>query len=130
MLGLLHAPRRERSDVGAKITEVADKAGSVSHSAQETAQKVIHGAKEVASTAGHRYRRSRTADDKLKGQREFALTEGEAMLNLLWAVAVICAVMWILGFTLHFTLGGLIHLLLVLAIISVLVRIIMGRRIA
>ena len=51
------------------------------------------------------------------------------MLNLLWAIAVIFAVMWLLGFTLHFTLGGLIHVLLVLAIISVLVRIIMGRRI-
>ena len=50
------------------------------------------------------------------------------MLNLLWAIAVIFAVMWILGFALHVTLGGLIHLLLVLAIISVLVRIIMGRR--
>jgi hypothetical protein len=52
------------------------------------------------------------------------------MLNLLWAVAVILFVMWILGFALHVTLGGLLHLLLVLAIISVLVRIIMGRRIA
>jgi hypothetical protein len=51
------------------------------------------------------------------------------MLNLLWAVAVIFAIMWMLGFALHFTLGGLIHLLLVLAIISVLARIIMGRRI-
>lgn len=52
------------------------------------------------------------------------------MLNLLWAVAVIFIVMWALGFALHFTLGGLIHVLLVMAIISVLVRIIMGRRIA
>lgn len=51
------------------------------------------------------------------------------MLNLLWAVAVVLLVMWLLGFALHFTLGGLIHVLLALAIISVLVRIIMGRRI-
>jgi competence protein ComGC len=36
--------------------------------------------------------------------------------------------MWLLGFALHFTLGGLIHILLVMAIISILVRIIMGRR--
>lgn len=50
------------------------------------------------------------------------------MLNLLWLVAVIFVVMWLLGFALHFTLGGLIHVLLVLAIISVLARIIMGRR--
>jgi hypothetical protein len=51
------------------------------------------------------------------------------MLNLLWAIAVIFAVIWLLGLALQFTLGGLIHVLLVLAIISVLVRIIMGRRI-
>jgi hypothetical protein len=53
----------------------------------------------------------------------------KAMLHLLSAIAVIFVVMWLLGFALHFTLGGLIHLLLVLAIISVLVRIIMGRRV-
>jgi len=52
------------------------------------------------------------------------------MLNLLWAIAAILLVMWMLGFALHFTLGGLLHILLVLAIISVLIRIIMGRRIA
>lgn len=52
------------------------------------------------------------------------------MINLLWALAVIFLVMWLLGFALHFTLGGLLHLLLVLAIASVLVRIILGRRIA
>lgn len=50
------------------------------------------------------------------------------MLDLLWVVAVILLLMWVLGFTLHFAVGGLIHILLVLAIISVLVRIIMGRR--
>jgi hypothetical protein len=52
------------------------------------------------------------------------------MLNLLWAVAVIFAIMWILGFALNFTMGGFIHALLVLAIIAVLARIIMGRQIA
>jgi hypothetical protein len=52
------------------------------------------------------------------------------MINLLWAVAAIFLVLWLVGFALHFTVGGLLHLLLVLAIISVLVRIIMGRRIA
>jgi hypothetical protein len=51
------------------------------------------------------------------------------MLNLLWAIAVMFAIMWMLGFALHFTLGGFIHLLLVLAVVAVLVRIIMGRRI-
>ena len=50
------------------------------------------------------------------------------MLNLLWAVAVVFFVLWVLGFALHFTLGGFIHVLLVLAVIAVLVRIITGRR--
>ena len=52
------------------------------------------------------------------------------MSSLLWAIAAILIVMWLLGFALKFTLGGLIHILLVLAIIAVLVRIITGRRIA
>jgi hypothetical protein len=52
------------------------------------------------------------------------------MLNLLWVIAVIFIFMWVLGFAMHVTLGGLIHLLLVLAILAVLVRIIAGRRIA
>ena len=51
-------------------------------------------------------------------------------MNLLWAIAVVFIVLWLLGFALQFTLGGLIHLLLVMAIIAVLARIIMGRRIA
>ncbi|MGA7122618.1 MAG: lmo0937 family membrane protein [Polyangiaceae bacterium] len=52
------------------------------------------------------------------------------MLNLLWAVAAICVLMWVVGFALSFTMGGLIHVLLALAVISVLARIIMGRRLA
>ncbi len=51
------------------------------------------------------------------------------MLNLLWAVAAVLVVLWVLGITLNFTLGGFIHVLLVLAIISVLVRVITGRRV-
>jgi hypothetical protein len=50
-------------------------------------------------------------------------------MNLLWAVAVVLFVLWLLGFGLHVT-GGLIHLLLVLAVVTVLVRLIMGRRVA
>jgi hypothetical protein len=52
------------------------------------------------------------------------------MLNLLWAIAALFVLMWLLGFAMHFTLGGFIHVLLVLAVASILVRIIMGRRIA
>jgi len=52
------------------------------------------------------------------------------MLNLLWGLAAILLVMWLLGFAMHATFGGLIHLLLVFAIVAVLFRVIMGRRIA
>jgi hypothetical protein len=51
------------------------------------------------------------------------------MGNTLYVVAVVFILLWALGFGLHFTLGGLIHLLLVLALITVLVRIIQGRRV-
>lgn len=52
------------------------------------------------------------------------------MLDLLWAVAAIFVVLWVLGYAFHFTVGGFIHVLLALAIISVLLRIILGRRVA
>lgn len=50
------------------------------------------------------------------------------MSNLLYIVAVILVIAWLIGFVgLHF--GGLIHVLLVIAIIAVLFRVISGRRI-
>ena len=50
------------------------------------------------------------------------------MLNLIWLVAVILIALWLLGMVTSFTMGGLIHLLLVVAIVAVLVRLIVGRR--
>jgi len=47
---------------------------------------------------------------------------------MLWTIAVILAVLWLLGFVSSYTIGGFIHILLVLAIIVVLIRIIQGRR--
>lgn len=51
------------------------------------------------------------------------------MMNLLWAIAALFIVMWLLGFAFHITAGGLIHVVLVLAVVAVLARIIMGRRV-
>lgn len=48
---------------------------------------------------------------------------------MLWTIAVILIVLWALGLVTSFTLGGFIHLLLVLAIIVVLIRVIQGRRV-
>jgi len=48
---------------------------------------------------------------------------------MLWTIFVILMVMWLLGIATSYTLGGFIHILLVLAIVSVLVQIITGRRV-
>jgi hypothetical protein len=50
-------------------------------------------------------------------------------MNLLWALAAILFVMWMFGFAFFHVTGGLIHLLLVLAVVAVLVRIIAGSRV-
>jgi hypothetical protein len=52
------------------------------------------------------------------------------MLNLIWLFVAILAVLWVAGLATSYTMGGLIHVLLVLAIVAVLVRIILGRRLA
>jgi hypothetical protein len=48
---------------------------------------------------------------------------------MLGIIAVILVVMWLLGMVTAYTVGGFIHILLVLAIISVLVHLIQGRRV-
>ncbi|MCW5199221.1 lmo0937 family membrane protein [Desulfobulbus sp. F1] len=47
----------------------------------------------------------------------------------MWTVAVILLVLWALGLVSSYTMGGFIHLLLVVAIIVVLFRVIQGRRV-
>jgi Family of unknown function (DUF5670) len=47
---------------------------------------------------------------------------------MLWTIAVILIILWALGLVSSYTMGGLIHILLVIAIIIVLVRVIQGRR--
>ncbi len=47
---------------------------------------------------------------------------------MLWTVAVVLFVLWLLGIVSSYTMNGFIHVLLVLAIITVLVRVIQGDR--
>ncbi len=47
---------------------------------------------------------------------------------MLWTIAVILLILWLLGLIGGYVVGGFIHLLLVVAIIVVLIRIIQGRR--
>lgn len=49
------------------------------------------------------------------------------MLPMLFTIAVLLLILWLLGMVSSYTLGGFIHILLILAIIAVLVRIIQGR---
>jgi hypothetical protein len=46
---------------------------------------------------------------------------------MLFTIAFILIILWLLGMVTAYTLGGLIHILLVLAIVAVLIRIIQGR---
>jgi hypothetical protein len=47
---------------------------------------------------------------------------------MLWTIAVILIVLWLLGLVTSYTMGGMIHVLLVIAIVMVLVSFISGRR--
>lgn len=48
---------------------------------------------------------------------------------MLWTICVVLILLWLLGIVTSYTMGGLIHLLLVIAIIVVLIRVIQGRKI-
>jgi hypothetical protein len=48
--------------------------------------------------------------------------------NMLWTIAVILGVLWLLGLVTSYTLGGFIHVLLVVAIIVIVINLIQGRR--
>ena len=56
------------------------------------------------------------------------LNRGQREANMLWTIAVILGVMWLLGMISSYTFGGFLHLLLLLAIAVVLINIIQGRR--
>ena len=47
---------------------------------------------------------------------------------MLWTIAVVLFVLWALGMVSSYTMGGFIHLLLVLALIVIVVRVIQGRK--
>jgi hypothetical protein len=49
---------------------------------------------------------------------------------MLWTIFVILLVLWLLGMVSSYTLGGFIHLLLLLAVVAVIIQLIQGRRVA
>lgn len=48
---------------------------------------------------------------------------------MLETIAVLLIILWLLGFVSSYTLGGFIHLLLVIAIVMIILRVIQGRRV-
>ncbi|GAB6192603.1 lmo0937 family membrane protein [Desulfocastanea catecholica] len=47
---------------------------------------------------------------------------------MLQTIAIILVILWLLGFVSSYTMGGFIHILLVIAVVIILVRLIQGRR--
>jgi Family of unknown function (DUF5670) len=47
---------------------------------------------------------------------------------MLWTIAVILLVLWALGLVTSYTMGGFIHVLLVIAVVVILINVIQGRR--
>jgi hypothetical protein len=48
---------------------------------------------------------------------------------MLETIAIVLVILWLLGLVSSYTMGGLIHILLVLAIVVILIRVIQGRRV-
>jgi uncharacterized membrane protein len=53
---------------------------------------------------------------------------GEKENVMLWTIALILAVLWVLGLVSSYTMGGFIHILLVLAVIVILFQLFSGRK--
>lgn len=66
----------------------------------------------------------------MRGRRERSSTSqnnGNKM-NILWAIAVVLFILWMLGFAAFHVTSGFIHILLMLALVVVVVRLVTGRR--
>jgi hypothetical protein len=49
--------------------------------------------------------------------------------NMLWTIFVILLVLWLLGLVTSYTLGGFVHILLVIALVVLVINLIQGRRV-
>ena len=60
--------------------------------------------------------------------RVLLLKQNEGNVAMLWTLALILVVLWLLGMITSYTAGGLIHILLVVALVVVVIRLLQGRR--
>ena len=63
---------------------------------------------------------------KLVGSSQDATGGGEKML---WTLVIILLVLWLLGLVTSYTLGGVLHVLLVIALVVIVINLIQGRRV-
>ncbi len=67
------------------------------------------------------------ADCQIAGNRPRVMEGGEG--EMLWTIGVILLILWLLGLVTAHTFGGVIHVLLVIALVVIVVRLIQGRRV-
>ena len=48
---------------------------------------------------------------------------------MLWTIALVLIILWLLGMVSSYTMGGFIHILLIVAVVVILIRLIQGRRV-
>jgi hypothetical protein len=65
--------------------------------------------------------------DRPSGQNALPGGSGEAK-HMLWTITIILFILWVLGLVSSYTLGGWIHILLVLAVIVLIFNLLQGRR--
>jgi hypothetical protein len=81
----------------------------------------MHGA--ATQAAADRVRRGRSAPPA-----HGTANHGQRRTTMLYSIAVVLIILWLLGFVTSYTMGGIIHVLLVIAVVLILVQFIQGRR--
>lgn len=65
----------------------------------------------------------------MKCQSQASATNLSRETNMLWTIIVVLLILWLLGFSMHIA-GGLIHILLVIALVVLVINLLSGRRVA
>jgi hypothetical protein len=67
------------------------------------------------------------ADDSGGGRRRGSRLDGKVNI-MLYTIAIVLIMLWLLGFVTSYTLGGFIHVLLVIALVMIVLNVLSGRR--
>jgi hypothetical protein len=97
-------------------------------SAGERSRTRRSGRPQVAGAPDRLPRRETLSPPPRPGSCTYSVGYGKVRGAMLLTIAIVLLVLWGLGLVTSYTMGGLVHLLLVLAIIAVLVSVIQGRR--